>query len=87
MTLKMQTFTIAVPVIEWMKSEQKASTLLLMSYLEDISESLEFRNTATACALDHAPMLWFTFASEDDANDFQTVINEIYNLGGWLIND
>jgi len=87
MTLKMQTFTVAVAVYEWMHTEQKASALLLLSYLEDIAESLEFRNTATACALQSEPMIWFTFSSEEDANDFQTVIESIYNLGGWLAYD
>lgn len=82
-----QTFTIGVPVYEWMKSEKPASKALLLSYLEDIAESMEFRNTVTACAIQNAPMLWFTFASEEDAKDFQYLINELYNHGGWLAND
>lgn len=87
MTLKMGTFTVMVPVYEWMKSESDPSKQLLLNYLEDIAESMDFRNQATAAAMQDSPSLWFTFASEEDANDFHYAINTLYNLGGWLSND
>lgn len=83
MTAKMETFTVVVHVYEWMHSESEASKTMLLAYLEDIAESLSFRNHATACALASAPVLWFTFCAEEDANDFRTCIDKIYQIEGW----
>lgn len=82
-----RTFTVSVDVFQWMKSTSEASKLMLCTYLEDVAESLDFRQAATACALHSQATLWFTFANEHDAADFRAVIDQIYNLGGWLIND
>lgn len=83
----METFTVVVHVYAWMHSESDASKQLLLAYLTDIADSLEFRNHATAAALVTSPTLWFTFVCEDDAKDFRAVIEQIYKIGGWLAND
>lgn len=81
------TFTVTIDVFAWMQSTSDASKQLLLAYLEDLSSSMDFRHVATAAAISSTPTLWFTFADEDDAADFEHMIDMLYRAGGWLVND
>jgi hypothetical protein len=86
-TAQMVTFTVVVYVYQWMHSESHESKELLLMFLEDIAEGMDFVNHPTAAALDTAPVLWFTFTTEKDAVHFRSELEDLYNGGGWLIND
>lgn len=85
MFAKMDTFTVVVHVYPWMKSESEASKQLLLAYLVDLGESMEFRNHVIAAALTTSPTLWFTFVSEEDAKDFRYVVELLYQT--WEVSD
>lgn len=78
------TFTVAIDIHTWMHSTSDASGALLLSYLTDLSEGLDFRYPVTACKLDSRPTLWFTFMDETDKNLFMDIVEKLWRQGGWL---
>lgn len=83
----LHTFTVPIDVREWMDSASQSSKLLLMSYLEDLTETMPLEGQATACSMESSPFLWFTFDSAFDCDMFAGNVAKVWREGWWLSND
>ena len=80
---KFVTYTVRVDCKEWLHGSSEPTKNLLLSFLVDIASGLDLHGTQTACALDNDTALWFTFSRDEDRQQFETALEEIWQ-DHWL---
>lgn len=83
----LKTFTLCIPVGDWLPGSGDLPKRVLCNYLEDVASGMDFRGPASACALESENTLWFTFIYEQDFEMFRQEVSDIWNQGEWLIHD
>lgn len=81
-----QTFSVVLNYSEWVGEKNTTGADLLLSYFEDVLSEMPIGNGATACRMDSAPYLMFTFRSKEDANVCLAEIERTWQQS-WLANN
>ena len=78
------THTTKINVQAWMHSVSKESRDLLLAFLVDCIEPLDFLGQVTGCAMESVNEVWFTFDYGTDEQKFLKMVEEIWSNGQWL---